>query len=258
VTVDAAPRHKYVIVLGSCCSADAIRPKDLDDIRGANLRLLWYQGRTSLLSMGTEGLRPHEVAYKHEKHEETKVNWGLTMALDEAKKRQQSRLFEVIGMSDALVFDTVSGFGYPYLVVDPGERYFLQSEEWKRYVALRTSCERRRLWDLPMELSLASLRQLLAALYERQPELRVVFHLPRPCFNDGVTFEDPQLAGKVKFYHEYGERMYDAASRWFPRVSVVSCGGERADPGHYNGPSPFHYDESYMEALRKEIARLVM
>lgn len=253
----ADPRHKYVVVLGSCSTADAIRPKNFEDIHGARLRLLWYQGRTSLLSMRTAGLEAQEFTYAKHHEEAPGVNWGFTMAVDESRKRHQSRLLEVIGMSDALIFDTVSAFGFPYLVVGPSERYFLQSEEWDRYIVMLTSFEQRRLWEVPIECSVIALREVLEPLYERQPNLRVIFHLPRPCFNDGIGFADPQLAANVNFYHEYGERLYCEASHIFPRVSIVSCGGERADPFHYNGPHPFHYDESYMSALRGEIQRLL-
>lgn len=255
--MSAEPRHKYVVVLGSCCTADALRPRDFGDLGDANLRLLWYQGRTSPLSMRTAGLEPHEFVCRDGVEAEKRVDWGLTMALDESRKRQHERLLEVIGMSDALILDIVSWFAFPYLVVSPGERYFLRSKEWERHIDLLASHERRWLWEVPVELSLSSLRSTLATLYEHQPGLRVIFHLPRPCFNDGVGFEDPEVAAHVGFYHLYGERLHEEAARSFPRVSVVACGGERADPLHPNGPFPFHFEESYMRALRHEIRRLL-
>jgi hypothetical protein len=250
-------RHKYVAVLGSCCTADAIRTKNLEDISGARLRLLWYQGRTSLLSMVSDGLGADEYACTNNGECSANANWGLTMVLDEVNKRQRNSLIEVIGMSDALVLDVVSSFVFPYRVAEPGNRYFLCSKEWERYVVLQVKSDQKRLWDLPMQLSLVALREVLEPLYERQPGLRVIFHLPRPCFNDGITFDDPQVAAKLDYYFEYGDRLYSEASRAFPMVSVVNCGGEHADPFHYNYPYPFHYDESYMEALRKEIERLL-
>ena len=160
-------------------------------------------------------------------------------------------------MSDAILFDIVSAWSFPYLAVEPGDRYFLQSEEWARYVSLLANFERKRVWDFPIERSLSALREVLGPLYEEQPNLRLIFHLPRPCFNDGVRFADPQLTANVDFYYEYGERLYNEACRLFPRVHIVSCGGEEADPEHYHGPFPFHYGESYMNALRKEIERLL-
>lgn len=257
MTAAPSPTHKYVVVLGSCSSADAIRAKDLEDIRGARLRLLWYQGRTSLLSMTSGALQPSEFTYTSEAETAPPRDWGLKMVGDELEKRQQGRLLNVIGMGDALIFDTVSGFGFPYLVVGPGERYFLRSHEWRRYVTLHAAFEQRRLWDFPLERSERALREVLEPLYERQPSLRVIFHLPRPSFNDGIGFGDPQLDAHLDYYYRYGERLYREASRLFPRVSAVGCGGERADPLHYMGPYPFHYDESYMDALRKEIERLL-
>jgi Family of unknown function (DUF6270) len=251
------PCHKYVVVFGSCCTADAIRTKNFEDIRGAKLRLLSYQGRTSLLSIMSRKLEPHEFAYTQEHEKEKRRNWGLLMVEDELEKRHQSRLIEAIGMSDALIIDTVSAFVFPYLVVRPHDRYFLRSKEWERYITLRINFEQKRLWDIPMQLSIVALRETLRPLYERQPNLRVIFHLPRPCFNDGVSFEDPELTANADYYNEYGERLYREASRIFPRVSVINCGGERADPFRYNGPHPFHYDENYMNALRKEIERLL-
>ncbi len=252
----AIARHKYIVVLGSCCTADAIRAENLEDIRGARLRLLWYQGRTSLVSMTTGGLEPHEFTYASECEQETKMNWGLSMVSDELKKRQQARLLEVIGMSDALIIDTVSAFVFPYLIASHG-RYFLQSTEWDRYVVPRIEFEQTRLWEIPIQLSVVAARQVLEALYDQQPSLRVIFHLPRPCFNDGVRFEDPEVTANVDYYTEYSERLYSEEARAFPRVNVVSCGGEIADPFRYNGPYPFHYHESYMDALRREIERLM-
>jgi hypothetical protein len=253
----ATARHKYVVVLGSCCTADAIRPKNFEDIRGAKLRLLWYQGRTSLFSMRTRGAQSGEYALTKESEQATEVDWGLTMVRDELEKRQQNRLAGVIEMSDAILIDVVSAWTFPYLVVQPDERYFLQSEEWVRYVEMRAKFERKRLWDFPVDLSVVALREVLEPLYERQPNLRLIFHLPRPCFNDGVAFKDPELTANIDVYHEYGERLYSEASKLFPDVSTVSCGGEQADPSHYHGPFPFHYGESYMNALRKEIERLL-
>lgn len=256
MTTDSRVRHKYVVVLGSCSTADAIKVKNLEDIRGAKLRLLWYQGRTSLLSMTSGAVQPEEFAYTDECEKVPKNDWGLRMVADELGKQHQCRLAGVINMSDALIFDTVSGFGFPYFVLSR-ERYFLRSEEWRRYARLLTNFEQRRLWDFPIERSVQALREVLEPLYEQQPSLRTIFHLPKPCFNDGIRFDDLRLANNIDYYYEYGERLYREASRLFPRVSVVSCGGERADPSHYMGPYPFHYDESYMDALRKEIERLL-
>jgi hypothetical protein len=251
------PRHKYVVVLGSCSTADAIRTKNFEDIRGSKLRLLWYQGRTSLLSMRGRGLEPHEFAYTEEREKSTGVNWGLEMIRDEVEKRQQSRLSEVIDMSDALILDTVSAFMFPYLIASPNDRWFLRSREWERYVMLLINFEQVRLWDIPIQLSVIALREVLGLLYERQPSLRLIFHLPHPCFNDGISFQDPCLTANVNYYYEYNERIFSEASRAFPRVSVVNCGGERADPDHYSGPNPFHYDKSYMNALRKELESIL-
>ena len=112
-------------------------------------------------------------------------------------------------------------------------------------------------WEFPMQLSCNALRNALEPLYELKPTLRVIFHVPKPCFNDGIAFDDPQVAANANFYSRYGEQLYCEAFKTFPRVSIVSCGGERADPMHYIGPYPFHYDESYMAAVRKEIERLL-
>jgi hypothetical protein len=255
--MNAMPSHKYVVVLGSCSTADAIRAKNFEDIGGARLRLLWYQGRASLLSMVGKGLEPDEFTYTQERELATGVNWGLTMIADELEKRHQSRLLEVIGMSDALIIDTISAFVFPHLIIQPYDRYFLCSKEWERYVILRVSSERKRLWEIPMRLSVTALRRVLEPLCERQPNLHIIFHSPRPNFNDGINFEDPQLVANVNYYYEYNERLLKEALRIFPRVSLVSCGGERADPFHPNSPNPFHYDEAYMNALRREIERLL-
>lgn len=250
------PRHKYVVVLGSCCSADAIRTKNLEDIKDSRLRLLWYQGRTSPLSMATGRLEASEFIYSSEAEKAAKRCWELTMVSDELEKRQQQRLIEVIRMSDALILDFVSAFGFPYLVVQP-DRCFLRSNDWRRYIVLQTKSEQKKLWEFPVQLSCNALRNTLEPLYELKPTLRVIFHVPKPCFNDGIAFDDPQVAANADFYSRYGEQLYCEALKTFPRVSIVSCGGERADPMHYIGPYPFHYDESYMAEVRKEIERLL-
>ena len=257
MTANACPGHKYVVVLGSCCSADAIRPKNLEDIHGAKLRLLWYQGRTSPLSMASAGLTPSEFRYTSERDKVTNPAWELTMVTDELEKRQQRRLVEVIRMSDALILDIVSAFGFPYHMVRPDGRCFLRSKDWQRYVVLLTNFDQKRLWEFPMGLSVAALNKSLVELYQLQPNLRVIFHLPKPCFNDGISFNDSQLEENIDFYFAYGEHLYREALRSFPRVSMIGCGGERADPRHYIGPYPFHYDEGYMTAVRKEIERLL-
>src|SRR5262245_9405072 len=143
----ANPSHKYVIVLGSCCTADAIRTRNFEDIRGAKLRLLSYQGRTSLLSLISGKLNPHEFTYTKERENVTGRDWGLSMVEDEVEKRHQSRLVEVIGMCDAIILDTVSSFVFPHLITQPNDRYFLRSKEWVRYITLRTNFEQKRLWE---------------------------------------------------------------------------------------------------------------
>jgi hypothetical protein len=249
--------HKYVVVFGSCCTADAIRTKNLEEVHGAKLRLLSYHGRTAPVSILTGNLKPDEFIYTEECGKAVGTNWGLSMVKDELEKQHYNRLVQIMSMSDALLMDTVSAFTFPYLITGSDNRCFLRSKEWERYVELRIRCGQKWLWEFPMELSVTALRTVLESLYAQQPNLRLLFHFPRPCFNDGVTFEDPQLTTNLDYYHRYNERLYDEAARAFPRVSVIACGGERADPLHYNYPFPFHYDESYMNALRLEIERLL-
>ena len=251
------PRHKYVVVFGSCCTADAIRPKNLEDIAGSMLRLVCYQGRTSPVSIRSEKLLPAEFCYLEERYNVPERDWGLAMVEDEVEKRHHIRLLEVIEMTDAVLIDTVSTFVFPYLLVEPGERYFLRSKEWDRYVALRIEYGQRRLLDFPIELSILGLRELLQPLYEKQPNLRVIFHFPRPCFNDGIRFDDPEVAANLDYYDRYNERLYLDISSNFPRVAATNCCAERADPLHYNYQFPFHYQEDYMNALRKDVERLL-
>lgn len=252
-----ALRHKYVVVFGSCCTADAIRPQKFDDLRESEVRLLWYQGRSSLVSMITPGLAADEFDFAEGKPADVPLEWSHAMVVDELFKRQRARLDEVIAMSDALVIDAVSAFVFPYLIVDRGERCFLRSKEWQRHVVARVPAVQKRLWELPIEQSVTALRSVLEPLYERQPNLRLIFHAPTPCFNDGVDFDEATVRAHVPFYERYTQRLYEEACRMFPRVAAVACGGEIADPNHYNGPHPFHYAEGYMKALRIELARLL-
>lgn len=207
--------------------------------------------------MATGKLDPSEFTYASEAKDAPKRCWELGMVADELEKRQLQRLIEVIKMSDALILDFVSAFGFPYVVVQPDERCFLRSNDWRRYVVLQKKYEQKRLWEFPLQLSLSALQKMLGALYELNPVLRVIFHVPKPRFNDGIVFDDPELAANAGFYSSYGEQLYREASRSFPGVGIIDCGGERADPSHYIGQYPFHYDESYMAAVRKEIERLL-
>ena len=252
-----AARHRYVAVLGSCCTVDPIRVRRNEDAYGAKIRLLWYQGRTSFVSMTTKRLEPSEFRLTQERDKAAAGDWGVAMALDEVAKRHRVRLAEVITMADALVVDTVSAFVFPYLTDPDSGRCFLRSREWRRYVSPLLDMDEKMLWQFPIQRSLRGMQEVLAALYERQPSLRVIFHFPRPCFNDGVHFADAHIARNIAYYDRYNERLYRAATRIFPRVSAVSCGCERADPHHYNGPHPHHYDENYMNVFRKELERLV-
>jgi len=179
------------------------------------------------------------------------------MVTDEISKRQHTRLLDVIGMSDALIVDLVSAFVFPYVVDRRSGRYFLKSKEWERYVVTRGPFEQQWLWDVPIERSVEAMRTLLDSLYTRQPALQVIFHLPRPCFNDGVTFDTPEIAVHVDYYQGYSQLLYREAVETFPRVAAISCGGEQADPAHINGPSPFHYTIRYTEGIRNDLARIL-
>jgi hypothetical protein len=229
----------------------------MEDIRGAKLRLLWYQGRTSLLSMATDSIHSSEFVVAKAESQAAAQEWGRVMVLDELHKRQHQRLLETVHMTDAIVLDVVSAFLFPLLVLDPGSRCFLRSAEWDLYVSLSAPSVQKRLWDFPLQLSVDSLQALMTPLYHLQPALRLLFHLPRPCFDDGVTFDDLELIRNLDYYHYYGKQLYLAACRMFPRVDLINCGGEQADPAPYNGRNPFHYTESYRILLRKEIERLI-
>ena len=250
----AAPRHKYVIVFGSCCTADAIRPQQLDDIPGGSIRLLWYQGRTSLATVTTAPL--HSSEFRYDGPPESPAEWGATMAIDEALKRQQGRMRDVVNMADAIIVDTVSAFCFPYLAVPDGRR-FLRSKEWDQHVTVFAPASDTWLWRLPMELSLTGLRDLFAPMFDLQPALRLVFHFPQPCFNDDVKFWHEPVLEQVDFYQRYNDQLFEAANRLFPRVHAIALRGEHADPLHYSGPFPFHYVPAYMTALRTEIEHLV-
>src|SRR5262245_34567965 len=100
------------------------------------------------------------------------------MVEDEAEKRQPVRLAEAVPVSDSLIIDTVSTVFCLYLFSKDQNRYFLLCKEWERFIVPRGDFEQKRLWEIPMSLSVNALRAALAPLCERQPALRLIFHLP--------------------------------------------------------------------------------
>ncbi|HTU46901.1 MAG TPA: hypothetical protein VMF91_17690 [Bryobacteraceae bacterium] len=208
--------------------------------------------------MATNPIHSSEFVVPEARSKAAAQEWGRIMVLDELHKRQRQRLLETIHMTDAIVLDVVSAFLFPVLVLDPGSRCFLRSAEWDLYVSLSAPSVQKRLWDFPLQLSVDSLESVMTPLYRLQPALRLLFHLPRPCFDDGVTFDDPELTRNLDYYHYYGKELYLAASRMFSGVDLINCGGEQADPAPYNGRNPFHYTESHRILLRKEIERLIV
>jgi hypothetical protein len=249
--------HKYVAVLGSCCTGDAIGSTGFDAVATAKLRLLLFQGRTSFMSMTTRGLLPEEFEYSEEGRSAPKLEWGFRMAVDEVNKNHHRRLAEVIGLTDALIVDHVSAFMFPTLCDGFHARYFLKSWEWERFIRPRIELQQVPFWEVPFEVSVVALRQTLNPLYEEQPNLSLIFHVPEPCFNDGVAFTESIMTSKIDYYKEYCHRIYDEASRYFPRVSAVGPSSARADPCHPNGAHPFRFEKSYLNVVRQEIERIL-
>lgn len=250
-------KHKYVAVLGSCCTGDAIEATSFEAVAAAKLRLLLFQGRTSFLSMASDRLFPEEFEYTRSWQEASKLHWGVRMVTDEVTNNHQHRLADVISLTDALIIDNVSAFVFPMLYIPVGERYFLKSWEWEQFILPRVELQQIPLWDIPINLSLNRLRQVLGCLYEKQPNLSVIFHFPPPCFNDEVRFDNPAVTANIDFYRLYCDRLYAEAARYFPKVSAVSLSSARADPLHRNGPHPFRYEKSYLNLVRQEMERIL-
>jgi hypothetical protein len=247
--------HKYVAVLGSCCTGDAVGAATFEVISAARLRLLLFQGRTSFLSLASAGLSPEEFDVS-EDAADLRLDWGARMAADEAAKRHLDRLGEIIGITDALIVDHVSAFVFP-LLVDRLGRCFVKSWEWERFIRPHVALDEQRLWQVPLARSVEAQREVLGRLYALQPNLAVVFHLPWPRFNDGVAFTDPAVAAHLDFYEAYGAALADDARRQFPRVSVFSPETGRADRHHQNGPHPFRFDREYLETARRELESIL-
>jgi hypothetical protein len=146
---------------------------------------------------------------------------------------------------------------FPTLVDRMRGRYFLKSWEWEKYILPLIDLQQVWLWELPIDLTLGAVRHVLGSLYEKQPNLSVIFHLPPPCFNDGVAFANPAVATNVDYYREYCDRIYDEASRCFPRVWAVSPPSPRADSLHPLGAQPFRFEKSYLNLVRREIERIL-
>jgi hypothetical protein len=251
--VALSPQHRYVTVLGSCCTGEGIASTGFHAISEAKLRLVLYQGRTSFFSMSTGPLLEHEFQYTNEAEKAPQTEWGFRMVLDETRKAHERRLSEVMRLSDALIVDNVAAFIFPALCDRSQTRFFLKSWEWEKYIMPCIALDQCALWDLPIELSLLSLRQLLGSFYTVQPSLSVIFHIPLPCFNDGIKFSDPAVMAHVDYYEEYCDRTFEEACHNFPRVSAVSPSSAQADPTHPSGPNPFRFEKSYSNWLRKEV-----
>ena len=105
--------HKYVIVLGSCCTGDALRSSSYEAIATTKLRLLLYQGRTSFPSLTSGGLANDEYSLTAEGVQALKTEWGFRMAVDEAVKQNAAAIAELVNIADALIVDHVSTFLFP-------------------------------------------------------------------------------------------------------------------------------------------------
>ncbi len=249
----AVSGHKYVIVLGSCCTGDALRSSSYEAIATTKLRLLLYQGRTSFPSLTSGGLANDEYSLTAEGVQAAKTEWGFRMAVDEAIKQNAAAIAELVNIADALIVDHVSTFLFPTLVDSREARYFVRSWEWDRYIDVQPALDEKRLWELPLPMVLASFREILTSYYQSKPDLALIFHLPKPAFNDGVSFADASTRSHVDYYHRFCDTVYASVAGWFPRVSAVCPASPLADPAHPNGPNPFHFDSSYPGALQKAL-----
>lgn len=247
---------KYVGVLGACCTADAVRPK-VAAAASADLRLLYYQDRTSWLSMSTAPLDAADFELIEATDHSAEAQWRVRMALDEVLKRHTSRMLRDIEHTDVLLMDAVSAFVFPHLVDAGSQRVFVESLEWQRHIKVRIPLCKRRLWDFPIEHCLDKGRQMLAELYARRPRLRVIFHVAQPCFNDAVDFEDCELAAHVEFFALLNERIVSAFAGCFPGFQALRPAQPRADPQHPGGKHPFGYDAASLQRLHRQIAELI-
>jgi hypothetical protein len=248
--------HRYLVILGSCCTADGLRETTFEAVATSTLRLLLYQGRTSFLGLTTGAMREDEFAYTEEASAALGTEWGLRMAMDEVTKRHRCAIDQVIGMCDALLVDNVSAFTFPSLVDGEG-RVFLKSWEWERYVVPKVPLKEKAFWELSTTAMLAAARESLQSWFERRPQLTLVFHFPEPSFDDGVDFASPGMRQHLDCYRRFNERLHDEACRAFPRVAVLTVPTARADPHHHNGPHPFHFEKSYGHAVKEALARVL-
>jgi hypothetical protein len=223
----------------------------------ADLRLLYYQDRSSWPSMDSPALRADEFDLQPAASGDNPDHWGAKMALDEALKRHLRRALRDVEFTDVVLMDIVSAFVFPHLLDSGSERVFLESWEWVRYIRPRFALQRKWLWELPVNEFLAHGTRVLEALFIQRPDLKVIFHVARPCFNDGVRFGDPQLAAHVEFFCVLSERVASTFCRRFQRFQAVSPPDPRADPRHGGSMGPFAYDASYLAGLHHEIVRLI-
>ena len=248
--------HRYVAVLGSPCTGD-IFLKEGETFSRTRLRLVLFQGRTSFPSMVSPGLQPEEYALAGGAGATPRMQWCLRMLRDEIDKAHVKRLRGAAKLIDGLVIDNISAFEFPHAMTAE-QRVFLRSNDWATNVTARVKLKERYLWECEIGLSVAALSQFLDSMLELNPSLAILFHCPRPMFNDGITFDDERVTGNVDFYREYCDRLYEAAVSRCPKVAVLpQRAAILADPSHSNGANPFHFEETYSTGARLDVERIL-
>jgi hypothetical protein len=254
MSVDSDNRsYRYVAVLGSCCTADALVPRMMEDLGGTPFRVVSYRGRTSFASMVSPPLEPNEFSLKE--LIQSSDQWAYRMVADEAAKTHIARLTEIAPLADALIIDHISAFIFPVQASDDERKLFLMSWEWERYVEAPGLTHTRRLWEVPLQRTVVGACEELAMLHRRNPHVKFLFHHPAPSFANGVQFADVETARRVGFYQQFCAAILDAARTQFANVAVLECEPGIADPNHHNGPNPFHFTSRYADALRREVSR---
>jgi hypothetical protein len=243
----------YISILGSCCTADAFRGDGWAAFADAGLRVHAYEGRTGIISLLTPGLREEEFEHTARFRPDVARSWGYRMARDELLKNHLARLERNLETADALIVDVVAMFNFAHLFLRGDARVFLESWECGMYFRVKPAADRLWLWEIPYELSRDGVRRCLALLLARRPGLRVIFHVPPVCLNDGVRFKEWRLNERVDFYYGYSERLAEDAVRGVPHGVVLQPPRTvwAADPSHPYGRHPFHYRADYYAAFRR-------
>lgn len=258
-------RSLYVSIIGSCATADCFRTDGWPTFSDTAFRVQLYEGRTDFRTIWSPGFAAEDLAASGEEPDGAGEEWGLRMTCDQLLRRQWPRMRRAMPLTDVLIFDMVSSFTFPLIRhlggggVDGDERVGLATWELNRYRRLLPEVEQTWLWDTSPEIMWEALSSGLKRMLALQAEMRIVFHVPPLCLNDGIAFDEPALTAQAGCFAALNADLSRRALAEFPQLSVLELpnGEPWGDPHHPYSAHPFHYRLDYYREARIQLKRLL-